>query len=290
MVIAHGAELLPRGGHRPMAVLGDLRVEVATDALRVSAGDRAFDLLAALTLADVVAQAGLLLARAILTVADRDGGPVPVSRSGSGRLVRWLLRLGVRPLQPVAIVLAAISHGVCLLTRKLIAAHSLRLPSGIADELRAARRLLNRVLAADDFLLFVGSVDSVHRRGRRIRFGPRPIALLQVLAAIAAHSTACRNDRLALLLLQQLCHQLVILICVLVLIRHASTTVAYNLLLTPCGRLHLLHLLPDRLLLLQLLEVLVLLALDDQAATCARSAGLEARGLPDLALGCFRGG
>ena len=45
-----------------MSVLGDLRVEVAADTLRVAARDRAFDLLAALALADVVAQAGLLLA------------------------------------------------------------------------------------------------------------------------------------------------------------------------------------------------------------------------------------
>ena len=56
-----------------MAVLRDLRVQVAANALRVPTGDRAFDLLAALALSDVVAQAGLLLARAILAVANRDG-------------------------------------------------------------------------------------------------------------------------------------------------------------------------------------------------------------------------
>ena len=56
-----------------MAVLGDLRVEMATDTLSVSAGDRALDLLAALTLSNIVAQAGLLLARTILAIANRDG-------------------------------------------------------------------------------------------------------------------------------------------------------------------------------------------------------------------------
>ena len=51
-------------------MLGDLGVEVAADALRVARGDGALDLLTALALADVVAQAGLLLARAILAIAD----------------------------------------------------------------------------------------------------------------------------------------------------------------------------------------------------------------------------
>ena len=46
---------------------------MATNTLSVPTGDRAFDLLAALALSDVVAQAGLLLARAILAVANRDG-------------------------------------------------------------------------------------------------------------------------------------------------------------------------------------------------------------------------
>ena len=54
-------------------MLRHLRVEVAADTLRVTARNRTLDLLAALALADVVAQAGLLLARAILAIADRDG-------------------------------------------------------------------------------------------------------------------------------------------------------------------------------------------------------------------------
>ena len=45
-----------------MSMLGHLRVEVATNTLRVAARDRALNLLAALALADVVTQAGLLLA------------------------------------------------------------------------------------------------------------------------------------------------------------------------------------------------------------------------------------
>ena len=73
MVISHCRELLPRRSHRTVAVLRDLGVEVATNTLSVPTGDRAFDLLAALALSDVVAQAGLLLARAILAVANRDG-------------------------------------------------------------------------------------------------------------------------------------------------------------------------------------------------------------------------
>ena len=44
-----------------MSMLRHLRVEVATDTLRVAARDRALNLLAALALTDVVAQAGLLL-------------------------------------------------------------------------------------------------------------------------------------------------------------------------------------------------------------------------------------
>ena len=73
MVISHCRELLPGRSHRSVAVLGDLRVEMATDTLSVSAGDRALDLLAALTLSNIVAQAGLLLARTILAIANRDG-------------------------------------------------------------------------------------------------------------------------------------------------------------------------------------------------------------------------
>lgn len=53
-----------------MSVLGNLRIEVASDALRVTAGDRALKLLATLTLTDVVAEARLLLTRAIFTVSD----------------------------------------------------------------------------------------------------------------------------------------------------------------------------------------------------------------------------
>ena len=56
------------------------------------------------------------------------------------------------------------------------------------------------------------------------------------------------------------------------------------------GGLHLLHLLPHCLLLLHLLDILVLLALNDQASRRTRMPGLEARGLPDLALSRFGGG
>lgn len=72
MVISHRRELLPRRSHRTVSVLRDLRVQMAANALRVSTGDRAFNLLAALALSYVVAQAGFLLARAILAIADRD--------------------------------------------------------------------------------------------------------------------------------------------------------------------------------------------------------------------------
>lgn len=170
-----------------------------------------------------------------------------------------LLCLGVRPLQAIAIVLTAVGDVVCLLTLELIAAHSLRL--SVADELGAARRLLNRVLPANHLRLLAGRVDPVHRGGRRIRLGPGSVALLQVLVAVADDCTARSNDRLALLLLEKLGHQLVVLIRVLVLVRHAS---AVDLLASGC--LHLLHLLPHRLLLLHLLDVLLLLALNDQSA------------------------
>ena len=173
-----------------------------------------------------------------------------------------LLCLGVRPLQAIAIVLAAVGHVVCLLTLELIATHSLRLT--IANELGATRWLLNRVLPANHLRLLAGWIDPVHRGGRCIRLGPGSITFLQVLIAVTDDCAACSNDRLALLLLEQLCHQLVVLICVLVLVRHAS---AVDLLASGC--LHLLHLLPHRLLLLHLLDVLVLLALNYQASRCA---------------------
>lgn len=52
-----------------MSMLANLRVQVTADSLRVSTSNRALDLLAALALADVVAEAGFLLARAILTIS-----------------------------------------------------------------------------------------------------------------------------------------------------------------------------------------------------------------------------
>ena len=72
----------------------------------------------------------------------------------------WLLCLGVRPLQPVAVVLAAVGHVVRLLTLELVATHRLRL--SIADELGAAGGLLDRVLPANHLRLLAGCVDPVH--------------------------------------------------------------------------------------------------------------------------------
>lgn len=50
-------------------MLGYLRVEMASDALRISARYRALDLLATLTLTNVVTQAGLLLTRTVLSIS-----------------------------------------------------------------------------------------------------------------------------------------------------------------------------------------------------------------------------
>ena len=74
--------------------------------------------------------------------------------------MRRLLCFGMRSLQAIAIVLAAVGHVVCLLALKLIATHSLRL--SIANELGAARWLLNRVLPANHLRLLAGGVDPVN--------------------------------------------------------------------------------------------------------------------------------
>jgi hypothetical protein len=79
--------------------------------------------------------------------------------------VRGLLSLRMRPLQSIAVVLATISHGKCL-TLQLAAAHDLGLH--VADELRASRRLLKRLLAAHELLLFSATAQAVHGTSRRI--------------------------------------------------------------------------------------------------------------------------
>ena len=56
-----------------MAVLAGLRVQVPTDSLLITAGNRALDLLAPLALADIARKRRLLLRAAILTIADGDG-------------------------------------------------------------------------------------------------------------------------------------------------------------------------------------------------------------------------
>ena len=84
----------------------------------------------------------------------------------------------------------------------------------------------------------------MHRRGGGIGFGSSAITLLNV------RSVALAGYGLTLLLFEELSHELVVLLRVLVLVLH--TIVA--------SCLHLLHLLPDRLLLLQLVKVLLVLA------------------------------
>ena len=91
-------------------MLRDLRVQVTPDPLSVPAADRAFDLLAALALADIVAQACLLLTRTILAIADGDRRSVSVARARGNRLVRRLLSLRMWSLKPITVVLATISH------------------------------------------------------------------------------------------------------------------------------------------------------------------------------------
>ena len=83
---------------------------MTTDPLSVPAGDRALDLLAALALADIVAQACLLLTLTILAIADGHRRSIPIARARGSRLVRWLLSLRMWSLKPIAVVLATISH------------------------------------------------------------------------------------------------------------------------------------------------------------------------------------
>ena len=152
-----------------MPVLAHLRVQVAADALLVPARNLAFKLLPSLALPDVVVQSGLLLCRAVLAVADGDGGPFSVPRVRSCLLLR-VLRLRVRSLQPVAIVLAAIGDLERL---------TLQLLRRAADELRAAGGLLHVLLAADTLVLFPRA-EALDARLCRIRLRPRPIVLLEI--------------------------------------------------------------------------------------------------------------
>lgn len=211
--------------------------------------------------------------------------------------MRRLLCLGVRTLQAIAVVLATVGHSECL-ALKLPATYDLRLP--ITDELRATARFLNRVLATDQLLLFPtgGSIINpmMHRRSRGVGFRPRSIALLQVIALTMVDYASRIDHRLTLLrllLLEQLGHQLIVLVGILILIGgHVSDHLLLLLLsLLPSG-LHLLHLLlPYQLLLLHLLHVLLLLLLlmlvlagHGQTAIVAAGASFETGGLPDLAL------
>ena len=81
VVVVHRSKLLAARGHGSMSMLADLRVEVATDTRLISTRNRAFDLLAALALSNVIAQTGLLLRLAILAVSNRDRRSFPVSRA-----------------------------------------------------------------------------------------------------------------------------------------------------------------------------------------------------------------
>ena len=153
--------------------------------------------------------------------------------------MRRLLCLGVRSLQPVAVVLATVGDSECL-ALKLGATHDLWL--AIAYELRTTSRLLNRVLPADKLLLLAGCIDAVHGGCRSVGFSPCSITLLQVLTVVDdAGSVDHRLTLLLLLLLEQLSHELVVLIGILILIvRHHHL---YGLSIGS-GRLHLLlHLL-----------------------------------------------
>ena len=90
-----------------------------------------------------------------------------------------------------------------------------------------------------------------------------------------------------MLLLEQLSHQLVVLVSVLILVLgHVSNHLLLLLLCLLPSDLHLLHLLlPHKLLLLHLLHVLLVLAGHGQTAIGAGGASFETGGLPDLALG-----
>ena len=83
---------------------------------------------------------------------------------------------------------------------------------------------------------------------------------------------------MTLLLFEELSHELVVLLRVLVLVLHA--------IVASC--LHLLHLLPNRLLLLQLVKVLLVLA-HCQTSIVGGGSRLETSGLSGLALGSLRG-
>ena len=132
---------------------------MAANTLRVPARDRTLQLLATLALADVVAQAGLLLALAVFAVTDGDRGAVSVSRGGSHWLVRRLLSLRVRSLQPIAVVLAAVSHSERRALH-LATAHDLWLH--VPDELRATGSLLEGRFAAHELLILAAPIQAMH--------------------------------------------------------------------------------------------------------------------------------
>ena len=99
MVIIHCRELLPRWSHGSMSKFAHLRVHMTSNSsYRVAASDRALELLATLTLPNVATKASLLLAGAILTVADGDRGSIAVPWPRSDWFVGGLLRLSVRSL------------------------------------------------------------------------------------------------------------------------------------------------------------------------------------------------
>ena len=190
VVVAHCLILLTAWSDWTVAIVfTSLRVEMASDACLVPAGNGAFYLFAALTLANVVAKWGILLRTAIFTFPDWYRRSLSISRTRIDWLSIGLLSLRVRPLEAITVVLAAVIHMIHLALILLLIDW---LPT--ANELRTtcSCSFLKRLLAADVLLILVGKSD--HWGRSSVRLSPSPAILVLV------RGTWCEDWRALLLL------------------------------------------------------------------------------------------